>query len=72
MVNIKETLKSLGLSSNNQGVSTGSENFGSGAVIESYSPVDGKLIGTVTTETKEDYEVVNQIQDYLFFVLVNI
>ncbi|NQX81262.1 MAG: aldehyde dehydrogenase family protein [Flavobacteriaceae bacterium] len=58
MVNIKETLKSLGLSSNNQGVSTGSENFGSGAVIESYSPVDGKLIGTVTTATKEDYEVV--------------
>ena len=32
-------------------------------MISSYSPVDGKLIGKVTTTTKEDYEkVINTAQ----------
>ncbi|MEI9920801.1 MAG: aldehyde dehydrogenase family protein [Bacteroidota bacterium] len=45
---IKNELKSLGISLSNSGVSTGTKWIkSSGAVIESYSPVDGKLIGKV-------------------------
>lgn len=55
---IEEALKALGLKEINQGTSTGLNSFGSGATIESYSPVDGKLIGKVTTTSKEDYEKV--------------
>ncbi|WP_420320715.1 aldehyde dehydrogenase family protein [Flagellimonas sp.] len=53
-----EALKQLGLTEVNNGTSTGSENFGSGDIIESYSPVDGALIGKVKTTTKADYEKV--------------
>ncbi|MEX0313213.1 MAG: aldehyde dehydrogenase family protein, partial [Allomuricauda sp.] len=55
---IAEALKQLGLTEVNNGTSTGSENFGSGEIIESYSPVDGALIGKVKTTTKADYEKV--------------
>ena len=48
----------LGLKAHNNGVSTGLDDFGSGPLIESYSPVDGKLIGSVSSATKEDYEKV--------------
>ena len=55
---IEEALQALGLTEVNEGTSTGSNNFGNGGIIESYSPVDGKLIGKVTTTTQEDYEKV--------------
>ncbi|MCB0379740.1 MAG: aldehyde dehydrogenase family protein [Flavobacteriales bacterium] len=55
---IQEALKALGLKEVNEGTSTGSNNFGGGELISSYSPTDGKLIGKVTTTTKEDYEKV--------------
>ena len=55
---IEEALAKLGLGEINDGTSTGLNNFSSGDVIESYSPVDGKLIGKVKTTTKEDYEKV--------------
>jgi len=55
---IQEALKALGLKELNEGTSTGSNNFGSGETISSYSPTDGSLIGKVTTTTKEDYEKV--------------
>ncbi len=55
---IQEALKALGLKEINNGTSTGLENFGGGEVIESYSPVDGSLIGKVTTTTREDYDRV--------------
>ena len=55
---IKETLQELGLKEINNGTSTGSNNFSSGEIIESYSPVDGKLIGKVKATSKEDYEKV--------------
>ena len=55
---IKEALKQLGVKDINEGTSTGSNNFGSGEIIESYSPVDGKLIGKVTTTTRADYDKV--------------
>ena len=55
---IKQALKDLGLEEVNNGTSTGSDSFGNGDIIESYSPVDGALIGKVKTTTKEDYEKV--------------
>ena len=53
-----KALAQLGLSAINDGTSTGSNNFSSGEVIESYSPVDGQLIGKVKTTTREDYDKV--------------
>lgn len=55
---IEQALEELGVKDINNGTSTGSENFSNGALIESYSPVDGKLIGKVKTTTPEDYEKV--------------
>lgn len=57
-INIKKHLERLGLKSENLGTSTGIEKFASGEYIESYSPVDGKLIGKVKASTSEDYQKV--------------
>ncbi len=52
-------LKKLNLSQNNQGVSTGTQWIsGKGNNIESYSPVDGKLIGTVVLADEASYKQV--------------
>ena len=51
-------LKTLGIKEINEGCSTGSNWFSSGDVIESFSPVDGKLIGKIKTATKSDYSKV--------------
>ena len=55
---MQEALKELGLKEINHGSSTGSEHFSNGELLESYSPVDGQLIGKVKCSTKEDYEKV--------------
>ena len=55
---IQKALKDLGVIQLNNGTSTGSNSFGNGEVLESYSPVDGALIGKVTSTTKQDYEQV--------------
>ena len=55
---IKKALSELGLQELNAGTSTGSNNFSTGKIMESYSPVDGKLIGKVKATTREDYEKV--------------
>ena len=55
---MQNTLKALGLKELNEGCSTGKNWFSSGEVIESVSPVDGKLIGKVTSATKSDYQKV--------------
>ena len=55
---IQEALEKLGIKEINHGTSTGLQNFGSGEVLASFSPVDGALIGKVTCTTKEDYEKV--------------
>ena len=55
-----EALKALGIKEINDGTSTGSNSFSSGEIIESYSPVDGQLIGKVKTTTAADYEKVMQ------------
>ena len=57
-MNIENSLKELGLSNHNIGTSTGSICFSDGEKISSYSPVDGKEIGTVSTTTFEDYNKV--------------
>ena len=57
-MNIENSLKELGLSKHNIGTSTGSNYFSDGENISSYSPVDGKEIGTVSTTTFEDYNKV--------------
>ncbi|WP_411894124.1 aldehyde dehydrogenase family protein [Winogradskyella sp. A2] len=53
---INEALQQLGVKAINEGTSTGSNNFSNGPLIESYSPVDGALIASVKSTTKEDYE----------------
>jgi len=55
---IQEALKELGLKEINNGSSTGSDCFSSGELLESYSPVDGRLIGKVRCSTKKDYEKI--------------
>ena len=57
---IEEALEQLGIKEVNKGTSTGNDWFSSGEEIASYSPVDGNLIGKVTTTSKEDYEKVMQ------------
>jgi aldehyde dehydrogenase (NAD+) len=55
---IHDALKALGITDINNGTSTGSNNFSSGEIISSHSPVDGSLIAKVKTTSKEDYEKV--------------
>jgi aldehyde dehydrogenase (NAD+) len=51
-------LKALGIKETNEGCSTGNNWFSGGDIIESYSPVDGKLIGKIKSATKSDYSKV--------------
>jgi len=52
-------LSDLQIQAKNKGVSTGTKWIPSkGAKIESYSPVDGKLIGAVSSADKNSYETV--------------
>ncbi|MCF6181829.1 aldehyde dehydrogenase family protein [Lutibacter sp.] len=55
---IQKSLDLLGVKHLNQGTSTGTNFFGDGEIIDSVSPVDGNLIGKVTTTTKEDFDKV--------------
>ncbi|MBJ2174094.1 aldehyde dehydrogenase family protein [Aureibaculum sp. A20] len=55
---IKEALEQLGVKDINNGTSTGNNSFSNGDFIESYSPVDGQLIGKVKTTTAADFEKV--------------
>jgi aldehyde dehydrogenase (NAD+) len=53
-------LKTLGLQEKNAGTSTGRDWHHNSQYIESYSPVDGALIGQVSVTTPEQYEQVIQ------------
>jgi len=55
---IKKTLKALGLKKLNNGTSTGQKSFGSGERIDSYTPVDGSLIASVSSTTSADFNKV--------------
>lgn len=55
---MKDVLKRLGIEEMNEGCSTGKNWFSKGEIIESFSPVDGKLIAKVKSGTAEDYKKV--------------
>ena len=55
---IEEALQQLGIQETNYGTSTGSQWLPGEEIISSYTPVDGSLIGKVTTTTKAEYEKV--------------
>lgn len=61
-----EALEILGVKQVNQGTSTGNNWFSNGDKIDSFSPVDGQLIASVTTTTAEDYEKVMQTASEAF------
>ncbi|MDR2222807.1 MAG: aldehyde dehydrogenase family protein [Flavobacteriaceae bacterium] len=63
---IVEALKHLGLQEVNDGTSTGSNTFSNGKLIESYSPVNGQLIGKVKASTAEDYQKVMKTAEEAF------
>ena len=55
----KDFLRKLGLKAKNPGTWTGQEHLsGSARSLQSHSPVDGELIGSVTITTREQYEQV--------------
>ena len=54
---VRTALKTLGIQSINAGTGTGTQWVSSnGPILESYSPVDGQLIGSVHQSTEADYE----------------
>src|SRR6187402_941600 len=55
---MKEALTQLGIKTINEGSSTGIKSFSNGEILESHSPVDGKLIASVKTTSAADYEKV--------------
>ncbi len=57
---IKEALEQLGIKDVNDGTSTGIKQFSNGEILESFSPVDGKLIAKVKQSSPADYEKVMQ------------
>ncbi len=69
---IENALNKLGVRDLNQGTSTGSNFFGNGKVLESFSPVDGKLIGKVTSTTKEDFEKVVETTQSGLFIFIDV
>mgnify|MGYP005666422531 CR=1 FL=1 len=54
----KNFLQELGLQKENAGTSTGMTSSNSGQYIESYSPVDGAFIGSVSQTTRKEYDQV--------------
>ena len=66
MIDIKKSLKLLGINQTNNGTSIGSESFGNGKKLDSISPVDGSVIGSVTETTLEEYEKVLQAASSAF------
>ena len=56
---VRKALKELGIKNENAGVSTGTKKFvGKGGEIQSFSPVDGSLIATVSAASEKDYQKV--------------
>jgi aldehyde dehydrogenase (NAD+) len=58
-MNMKKVLSTLGIEKLNEGAATGTKWLKSGGEkIDSYSPVDGKLIASVTAASQKNYETV--------------
>jgi len=60
MKSIDELLEKYELNDETDGCSTGSIWFSSGDKIESFSPVNGNLIGNVRSGSKSDFEKIIQ------------
>ena len=70
---ISGVLQQLGIQSLNQGISTGTNNWhGNGALLESKSPVDGHVIGTVHLGGTQDYDKVVDTAHQAFLVWRNL
>jgi len=63
---LESALKQLGIEALNQGTSTGVNHFANGKILESHSPVDGKLIAAVKSTSEADYETVLQTASEAF------
>ena len=63
-------LKTLGIEAHNHGTSTGQNHFSSTQAEkrEIYSPVDGKLIGTISYTTEEEYNTVISKAEEAFLI----
>ena len=57
-INLNSILDALDIKQLNYGTSTGSKWTNSNEIINSFSPVDGKKIGSVSITTKEEFEQV--------------
>jgi aldehyde dehydrogenase (NAD+) len=66
VINIQDQLNLLGLSKENSGTKIGNSSIIGVSVIQSYSPVDGSLIGAVDTTTREGYEAVMKSAEEAF------
>lgn len=55
---MQELLNELGLKPINEGCSSGQNWFSNGPLLESISPVDGKLIARLKTASEEDYQKI--------------
>jgi aldehyde dehydrogenase (NAD+) len=59
MIDIESVIKRLGLHPTNSGVSTGTKCVeGSGDILESFSPVNGRKLAGISTADAEDYALV--------------
>jgi len=59
-------LRKLKIRKKNDGTTAGSKSWGSGKYIDSYSPVDGSLIGSVSITSKADYNKVMAVSQRAF------
>ena len=66
MKDLNQLFNKYGLNKLSHGCSTGSEWFSSGEKIESYSPVNGKLIGEISSGSKNDFDHIVQVSKKAF------
>ena len=65
-INISNVLKSLNIELHNFGTSTGSHWTSSNEIIESFSPVDGRKIGSVSVTTNSEFKDVMETASVAF------
>jgi len=65
-INNSKILSDLKLEKQNQGSSTGNKWFSSNFTINSYSPIDSSLIGSVTETNQRDYEKIISVAKKAF------
>ena len=66
MKDLDKLFGKYGIDQLTNGCSTGNNWFGSGEVIESLSPVDGKLIREVSCGSKKDFDDIIKISKKAF------